>query len=288
MARRKLTELNLLDDFLIAVLISHPVIGEAFSREILRIIFKREFGALKIVPQKVYPGRDTDLHGARLDVYLEENLTDIELLEEDISEIEIPDEGTIIDLEPNQTDDKKTVKALPKRVRFYHAKIDTKALDSGERYQALKNVVVVMFTPFDPFGYGLMKYTIRNGIAELPDAKYENGAQTLFFHTSGTICNVDEEIKQLLRYMEYSVEENAATEALKRIHKMVETVKHDEEVSLQYMKAIERRDMWINKGKELERANTERERQRADSAEQTVNKMEKELEYWKNLALGIS
>ena len=73
MQKRKLEELNLLDDFLFGTMVTHPEVGEPFVRELLRIILGRELRNLKIVPQKVYYGSDTDLHGARLDVYLEED-----------------------------------------------------------------------------------------------------------------------------------------------------------------------------------------------------------------------
>ena len=74
MAKRKLQELNLLDDFLFNALLDYPQMGEKFGRELLRVIFQREFGKLTVIPQKVYGGTDTDKHGARLDVYLEEEL----------------------------------------------------------------------------------------------------------------------------------------------------------------------------------------------------------------------
>ena len=72
MQKKTLQELNLMDDFLLYKLVSHPVFGEQFSRELLRIILGKTVGKLKVVPQKVYYGKDTVYHGARLDVYLEE------------------------------------------------------------------------------------------------------------------------------------------------------------------------------------------------------------------------
>ena len=69
MAKRKLEELNLLDDFLFGSMVTHPEVGETFVREILKTIFGKDFGKLTVVPQKVYYGIDTDKHGARLDVY---------------------------------------------------------------------------------------------------------------------------------------------------------------------------------------------------------------------------
>ena len=154
---------------------------------------------------------------------------------------------------------------------------------------------MIIITPNDPFGHDLMMYTVKNSIKELPHTEYEDGARTLFLYTNGKICNVHAELKQLLHYMEHTTEENATTDALKRIHKMVEKIKMDEEVSHKYMKILEREEMLIEKGqkigqeigRKMERENTERERQRADSITSKLLETEKELVYWKNLALGI-
>lgn len=155
--------------------------------------------------------------------------------------------------------------------------------------------MVIIITPNDPFGHDLMMYTVKNSIKELPHTEYEDGARTLFLYTNGKIYNVHAELKQLLHYMEHTTEENATTDALKRIHKMVETIKMDEEVSHKYMKVLEREEMLIEKGQKMERENTERERQRADSERQRANAVtnklretEKELAYWKKRALGTS
>lgn len=66
--------------------------------------------------------------------------------------------------------------------------------------------------------------------------------------------------------MEHTKEENAVNDILKSLNKMIDVVKHDKEVSLNYMKAFERDQMLIKQGRELERINTERERLRAETA----------------------
>ena len=187
MARRKLQELNLLDDFLFNAVLNYPGVGEAFSRELLRVIFQREFGKLIIIPQKVYGGSDTDKHGARLDVYLEEEL-----------QKETFPEAAVYDVEPNLNEDKEDVKALPKRVRFYHALIDARSLPSGAEYKTLKNVIVIMITPYDPFGYDQMIYTVTHQLKEVPGAEYNDGTQTLFLYTKGTKGVISEELGQFL------------------------------------------------------------------------------------------
>ena len=261
MHRRKLQELNLLDDSFFNIMLNYPEIGEEFSRQILKIIFRRNFGKLKVVAQKVYYGADTDKHGARLDVYLEEEETDSALL----------NASTIFDVEPNLLDDAELVESLPKRVRFYHAKIDSQSLKSGESYRVLKNVIVIMITPYDPFGLDRMVYTIRSKCEEETDMDYDDGARTIFLYTKGTKGNPPEELRQFLHYMEHTAPENATNDDLRHIQNMVETVKKSEEVSTAYMKIFEREEYLVNRAvKEAiqnERANTEQERMRAENAE---------------------
>ena len=257
MHRRKLHELNLLDDFFFNTMLNYPEIGEEFSRQLLKIIFRKNFGKLQVIAQKVYYGTDTDKHGARLDVYLEEEDADSALL----------NVSTIYDIEPNLLDDTEMITSLPKRVRFYHAKIDSNSLKASESYRVLKNVIVIMITPYDPFGLGRMVYTIRNKCEEDANMEYDDGARTIFLYTKGTKGNPPEELMQLLRYMEHTIPENATNDDLRYIQNMVDTVKKSEEVSSAYMKIFEREEYLINKAIQKEKAIIEQERKRADDAE---------------------
>lgn len=103
------------------------------------------------------------------------------------------------------------IKAIPKRTRFYHAKIDSANLASGEDYSCLRNVVVIFITTYDPFGLDRMVYTVKNRCVEEPDMPYEDGVRTLYLYTRGTKGSPTEELKSLLCYMEKSTEENAYT-----------------------------------------------------------------------------
>jgi hypothetical protein len=87
-----------------------------------------------------------------------------------------------------------------------------------------------------------MVYTIKNGCIEVPELEYEDGAQTIFLYTRGREGNPPEELKQLLHYMEHSSIENAPSENLKKLHRMVTAVKRDGEVGLAYMKSFEREE----------------------------------------------
>ena len=246
---------------------------------------------MTVVPQKAYYGSDTDKHGARLDVYLEESSGDG------------PGRATVYDMEPDNNSDKQSIAALPKRTRFYRAKIDASSLKAGESYHSLKNVIVIMITPYDPFGLDHMVYTIQNTCLEIPEMPYDDGARTLYLYTKGTKGNPPEALKQLLHYMEHTSAENAKNDVLQSIDKMVRKVKEDGEVSLEYMKIFEREEMLVKQGisqgisqgiiqgQEMERKNTERERQnaererqnaererqRAEAAEQELKRLKEEL-----------
>ena len=230
--------MNLMDNFLFGSVVTYPEIGEEFSRKLLKIIFNRDFGKLRITPQKVYYGSDTEFHGARLDVYIEE----------DGEALVAGDVATVYDVEPEKNETDAAVKALPKRVRFYHAKIDTRSLKAGESYKNLKNVIIIMIVPFDPFGLDRMVYTIKSGCMEEPDMPYEDGARTLFLYTKGTKGNPSKELQELLKYMEYTNAQNATNHDLQEIHRMIETVKYDAGVTGDYMRLMEDEEVLLERG----------------------------------------
>ena len=93
--RKKLEELNLLDDFFFNAMMTYPEMGEKFTRKILKLLFNKEFRNLKVIAQKSYGGLNTDLRGARLDVYVESD---------DSAEIDASEDVSIYDLEPDKND----------------------------------------------------------------------------------------------------------------------------------------------------------------------------------------
>lgn len=273
--RKKLEELNLLDDFLFNAMMTYPEMGEKFTRKILKLLFNREFRNLKVIAQKSYGGLNTDLRGARLDVYVESD---------DSAEIDASEDVSVYDLEPDKNDKAKYIAAFPQRIRFYHAIIDSRSLKSGEDFGKLKRVYVIFICNYDPFGCDRVKYTIRNMCVEEPEMPYDDGAQTTVLYTKGTKDDdISEELRQFLNYMENTTQTNAINDTLKAIQKMVDIVKRDGEVSLSYMKGFERDTIMYEKGQEAERQNTERERQRADSAEKARDEAKKERDEAENV-----
>lgn len=269
MQKRNLEELNLLDDFLMGSVLSYPGIGPEVCRRMVSIILNREIKQIRIIPQKVYFGADTDKHGIRLDVYAEEKADDL---------------NTVYDIEPDKDGRESLRLALPKRARFYHAKIDAESLASGEDYGKLKNVIVIFICPYDPFQLNRMVYTIKSCCVEEPDLVYEDGARTMFLYTKGTKGNPPAELQRLLQYLDDSREENAKDADLMAIHQMVQKVKHDREVSLEYMKIFERerliREDGYASGKEAELVEIiRRKQQKGLSADDIAEWLELDKEY---------
>ena len=233
------------------------------------IILNREIRQIRIIPQKVYFGADTDKHGIRLDVYAEEKADDL---------------NTVYDIEPDKDGRESLRLALPKRARFYHAKIDADSLASGEDYGKLKNVIVIFICPYDPFQLNRMVYTIKSCCVEEPGLVYEDGARTIFLYTKGIKGNPPAELQRLLQYLEDSREENAKDADLMAIHQMVQKVKHDREVSLEYMKIFERerliREDGYASGKEAELVEIiRRKQQKGLSADDIAEWLELDKEY---------
>ena len=226
--RKKLAEMNLLDDFLFGSMVTYPEIGERFVRSLLKTILGRKINRLSVTAQKVFYGDDSDLHGARLDVCLEPEI-----------EEEFGGNATVYDIEPDNKSGQADRKMLPRRVRFYHGKLAAGNLSSGADYDQLKDAIIIMILPYDPFGLDRMVYTVKSRCVEVPEMEYEDGAGTLFLYTKGKEGVPDEALKQLLHYMEDTTYENAVNEDLREMHRMVETVKKDRKVIRMRMQIVD-------------------------------------------------
>lgn len=244
MVKRKIEELNLLDDFLFQETISRGAEGEEVCRILLSTILGKNIRRVRITPQKPLLGADTTRHGIRLDAYIED-ISENQMPSVELSDAEVlPD---IYDIEPNQTYEKST---LPKRTRYYHALIDSKILDAGADYKQLRNVVIIVILPYDPFGRNRMVYTVKNQCVEDHTVPYEDGIQKLYLYTKGTEGYPGQELKDMLKYMEKSIEDNVKNQNLAVIHRIISEVRQDKEVGISYMKSWEHDQLMRQEGLE--------------------------------------
>ena len=146
----------------------------------------------------------------------------------------------IYDIEPNKTYEKSS---LPKRMRYYHALIDTKLLETGTDYKSLQNVVIIVILPYDPFGKNRMVYTVRNQCVEDASVLYDDGARKIFLYTKGCKGNPSQELCDMLKYMEKTTEENITNHNIEALHRLVCRVKGRKEVGISYMKSWEYEQM---------------------------------------------
>ena len=72
----------------------------------------------------------------------------------------------------------------------------------------------------------------------------------IFLNTKGIRDNESEELCQFLKYVVNSTWENAVSEDLRKLHEMVERVKHDEEVAIRYMRIWEEEERIVARAKE--------------------------------------
>ena len=236
---RKLEDLNLIDDFLFQQMLAQEKDGEEFVRILLSTILDKPIRNVKIISQKNILGSDTDKHGIRLDAYIQ-NISDTQSTSADV-EI-IPD---IYDLEPNKRFEKD---CLPKRMRYYHSLIDVQLLSSGTTYKNLPNVVIIIILPYDPFDKNRMVYTIQNQCIEEKALGYNDGSQKIFLYTKGTKGNPSQALKDMLQYIERTVEDNVTNHNIDTIHQLVTKVKRKKEVGISYMKSWERDDWMREEG----------------------------------------
>lgn len=240
--KRKLEELNLIDDFLFQELISQESDGEEFARILLSTILGKHIRKVKVVPQKNISGIDTDKHGIRMDAYIEDisEGSDIKVVDAKI----VPD---IYDVEPNNKYEKES---LPKRMRYYHGLIDTQLLASGIGYDRLQNVIIIIILPYDPFEKNRMVYTIRNQCEEDVTIPYDDGAKKIFLYTRGKEGSPSQELKDMLKYIENTTQDNITNKSIETIHRLVEKVKKNKEVGINYMKSWEHDKLMRDEGRD--------------------------------------
>ena len=175
-------ELTIADDFMFCKVMQN----EEICKELLEIILDVEIE--KIVyheDQKVFQ-ETLDGKGIRLDVYVRD------------------EKHTIYDLEMQTTNTKE----LPKRTRYYHSSIDRGHLESGERYNQLRDTYVIFICTFDLFEKGYGKYTFETMCKEDTNIELQDGRHTIFVNVTGVTDN--QELQEFLEYIKSGTVSNSS------------------------------------------------------------------------------
>lgn len=198
--------LTITDDFIFGVVMRDPKKCKPLLEMILGVtINKIEY----LEPQKSIAER-YESKSIRLDVYVAD------------------DAGTVYDVEI-QTESKKS---LPKRTRYYQGMIDLHILEKGEDYASLKKSFVIFICTYDPFGKGRRVYTFENRCIEDTSIALGDEAKKIILNVKGTVGEVNEELGNVLSYMDGSAPNSEYTRAL---DKAVEEIRSDEKWRREYM-----------------------------------------------------
>ena len=222
MAMKKWEELDVLDNYLINAVASDPEVAEPFFRRLLSVLLQRKVGKIRVETEKFIPGVIPDKRGIRLDVEVDEYLSD---------GTDEPAVANVYDIEPHLQDDSN----FPKLMRFRQARLDSRHMKSGDKdYSHMPDLYVILITNFDVFDKDCMIYTFRHICKEEPDIEYNDGLTILYFNTNGTKGG-SRDIENMLKYLQDSREVMAVDEATKELDGYIESVKENASLKGDYM-----------------------------------------------------
>ena len=192
-AMKNYEELKFSDDFMFGKVME----DRDLCRELLECLLERPIGELKELQTQREFQYTVDGKPIRLDLYNEDS------------------DGTVYDAEMENLNH-KTVEShqLPRRSRYYQAAIDIDHMDRGNSYRKLPESNVLFICTFDPFGYGLGRYTFTESCQEKAELKLNDGTRKIFFNCCYKGEEITEDIRKLYDYVESGNVGNRLTERL--------------------------------------------------------------------------
>lgn len=225
---KRIEELNLKDDFLFAKVMSDMEICRKVLEKILRISIRK----VEMSTSQKTIDILLEAKGVRLDVYVND------------------DKGTVYDVEIQGGYKEE----LPKRSRYYQGSVDLDLIAAGQKYTALRKTYIIFICTFDPFHEGRHIYSFRNTCKESPDLLLGDETEKIFLNTKGKLKDVDDELLELLEYIENTTDSfasSAQSPLIGEIHSKVKQVKASREVEVEYMTLEERYREKMEEGMEI-------------------------------------
>lgn len=143
------------------------------------------------------------------------------------------EDGVMIDVEMQTSD---ITKWLPQRTRYYQAMIDLNSLAKGNSYKNLPTSYIIFVCTFDPFDKSRKVYTFTNKCHE-ENMDLNDGATKIFYNTTGTLGEVDEDIDNFFNYIETKTVKG---EFARKVADEVERLKAHDALKLEYMSLFAR------------------------------------------------
>jgi len=135
--------------------------------------------------------------------------------------------GKFYDVEMQVSNEKN----IPKRMRFYQAAIDISSLDKGNSYNNLNDCFIIFICTFDAIGKNKPVYTFENICVEDKNISLQDGTKKVIINAEAFKDTKDKELKEFLEYLKTGKPNNEFT---RRIEKMIQTVKQNEQARQEY------------------------------------------------------
>ena len=247
---KKYDELTFNDDFMFCkILEQNPML----CRELLELVLDRKVGELACINRQKPVEITANGKGVRFDVYAEGS------------------DSIIYDIEmQNAVSD-----SIAKRSRYSQGMIDLNLMNRGAHYNELNRSYVIYICRFNLFEeIGRHKYSFLNLCQEDPQIELGDETEKIFLCAKGTANDVSEKLQAFLDYIASGTPSDGFTNELENeVQKARDHIKWRTE----YMTFLEQLEKEREEGRAEERINTERERARADAAENRANELEKEI-----------
>ena len=255
---KKYEELTFKDDFMFCKILEQ---NPALCRELLEMVLDKKVGELSCVNRQKPIEITANGKGVRFDVYAEGSNSII-------YDIEMQNAGA---------------DSIAKRSRYSQGMIDLNLIERGAHYSELNHSFVIYICQFNLFEkIGRHKYSFLNLCIEDPTIGLGDEAEKIFLCAKGTTNDVSEKMQAFLGYISSGMPSDSFTNELEN---QVRKARDHIEWRTEYMTFLEQlerereegRREGREEGRKEERVNTERERARADAAEDRVSVLEGEI-----------
>ena len=249
MPERTYDQLTFKDDFMFCKVLQH---NPELCKELLELILGDAVGDLVELHQQETVRITEDRKGVRFDVFAKD------------------DRSVIYDIEMQNISEAD----LSRRIRYSQSLMDLEQLERGAHYYELGKSYVIYICNFRLFAdYGLHRYSFRNLCVEDNHIELEDGTEKIFLCTKGDANDTPE---KLACFLSFVAGQKASDDFTRKLDDAIITARRNARWRKEYMDLQDHIDLaWrkgIEEGQNRERANTEKERIRADAASAKAEK----------------
>lgn len=200
-------QLRFSDDFMFRKVLER---NKDICRKIIEMVMHKKVKNLTIIQDEKGMEAGSDIHGVRLDVYME-------------------DEDTMYDVEMQTT----WRSNIPKRARYYQDMLDINSFGRSIDYGRLKNNVIIFICLDNPFKLGLHKYVFTNLCVANPELEFGDGTLKIILTPDSE--KEDDVSKEELSFLNFIAGKEPQDDFTNQIAKEVAGVRQNDMLKREYM-----------------------------------------------------